>query len=505
MAQRFEAEELDNESLEYLRTAYRTEGEGMPGVYLDAREAKLPAAWLPVTGLVVGLVLIGLTLLVTMVWLALDDPINVAMLQTAGLLLGGWMVLAWVRTLLERRRADYIGHFKYADSQYLWHGAGRGVWVTPLGQLEEATVSDNYANEGQYTGSTVNIRLGDGLIGLETRTGSKAVEVAAFLNALPDRRNLPALERGYRARAVADRAVRNYGSEVLDQLRAVLSEQEVMDALPADEGEGDAYTGERAVTAIPEPHKTRTALGWWRYGVVLIVGVLLFFGSWKVSAVLRDDAFFDYVKSKRPPELRAYLIDGRNTRHREEAQKLLDRFHEQAAERIAKGPGNAELKKGLADIVGALKKDTHPVITLAFKAAPDSAKGDFPAEQVKPRQKAAARALAQHLANVVGPDMAAFGEAPEGKAMMEIAYKLTAPAAGAALYRMEWTVTLRAEPGEGAGSVYRTEMGEGGNRETVLQRLYDGLVNNLKQQLPSAPPAPVRPGRPGFPGGRLGP
>jgi hypothetical protein len=385
------------------------------------------------------------------------------------------------------------------------------VWVTPLGRLEEATVTDNHGNEGQYTGSTVNLRLSDGMAGVETRTGSKAMELAAFLNALPDRRNLPALERGYQARAIAERAVRNYGNEVLGRLRELLEEQgaggDVLDALPAGgevlEAEpAEADVRDRAVTAIPEPHKARTSLGWWRYGVLLAVGVLLFLGSWKVSSIRRDDAFFNAARGKRPPELRAYLIDGRNTRHREEAQKLLDRFHDEAADRVAKGPGNAELRTALGNIVRSLKKTTHPVITIAFKPAAGSDAAGFPAEQVKLRQKAAARALAEHLGKVIGDDMAAYGEPPDGKAMFEIVYKLTVPAAGERAYRMEWTVTLREDPEKAAGAVYKAEIRRDaqGNRDAVLQGLYDDFVNNIKGQLPTGAVGPARPGLPGFPG-----
>src|SRR5437762_1258628 len=102
MTQRFESEELDGASLEYLRTAHRHKGEGMPGIYLDHKAGQLPSAWMPGCGAIVGAVLVVVTLFMT--WGSLADPINTAMLQTAGLFLGVWLMVAWVRSRAARSR-----------------------------------------------------------------------------------------------------------------------------------------------------------------------------------------------------------------------------------------------------------------------------------------------------------------------------------------------------------------------------------------------------------------
>src|SRR5262249_40457815 len=141
---------------QYLRAAHARQGEGMPGVY-----ARRPLAGiddnLPGWGAIAGVVLIGFVAWWT--WGSLYDPVNVAMLQTAALLLGSWLILAWVRCRLHPRRPDYVGNFYYLDPLYLWEGTGRGVWVTPVQGLEEAAVTHNHDKEGKYTGSQVQLKL----------------------------------------------------------------------------------------------------------------------------------------------------------------------------------------------------------------------------------------------------------------------------------------------------------------------------------------------------------
>src|SRR5438093_98093 len=122
--QRFEAEELDSASLEYLKTVRARCGEGTPGIFLDERSAGLTAGQLPMWGAVVGAGLFLLSLLI--VWLVIfHDPLNVAMLATGLFFLGGWLIVAWPRSLLDRRRSDYLGHFKYFDPLYFWFATGR--------------------------------------------------------------------------------------------------------------------------------------------------------------------------------------------------------------------------------------------------------------------------------------------------------------------------------------------------------------------------------------------
>src|SRR5262245_28037462 len=118
MEQRYEVEELDDDTIDYLRQARESEGEGMPGLYLDARQARLGTATLPIWAAVCGPIILVFTLFLT--WGSTDDPTSTALLMTAGAFLGLWLLFAAFRCLVARSRDDYIGHFKYIDPLYIW-------------------------------------------------------------------------------------------------------------------------------------------------------------------------------------------------------------------------------------------------------------------------------------------------------------------------------------------------------------------------------------------------
>src|SRR3954454_1535487 len=95
MSQKFVFEELDGATREYLLSVRAAEGEGSPGVFAPTSSAMAGC------GLIGGPVVIGLTLVLTLTsWVDVvyKDPTRVAFLQTAGLVLGGWLLFAGVRS-----------------------------------------------------------------------------------------------------------------------------------------------------------------------------------------------------------------------------------------------------------------------------------------------------------------------------------------------------------------------------------------------------------------------
>jgi hypothetical protein len=496
MALRFETEELDDATVQYLRTVRELEGEGMPGIYLDAGAAGLTTDWVFGCGAACGLGVLFLTLIVT--WASLSDPVNTAMLQTAGFLLGGWLILAWFRVLIGKQRSDYVGHFKFIDPLYVWHAAGRGVWVTPLEGLRSASVEHCYNNEGNYTSSLVVIRVGEGQERLALKSMARAEQVAAYLESVAEMRDRSPIDRGYRAKGIADLDE----DEMRDRVEALITRGMLPDEGPRGRRRADER---REVNAIPEPHKVRTdILGWWPYPTLLAGGLVLFFMFKGLAGVTRDQASYDEVKDRRPPELRSYLVDPRNTRYRAEVQKKLDKYHEEAALRIRRLPGGGpEVKAGLADIVDALKKTTTPVILIGFKGKAQARPGEegaFRADALKKSQKDASKSLAQLLLPVVGEDLALYADAEEGASPhIEIGYDIQPVVeAGGGNYRARWTVTLRGDPPGGKAHVFQTDKTSSRFPGAVaLKDLHTQLVNDLKTQL-STTGNPFLPG-PGMP------
>ena len=83
-----------------------------------------------------------------------DDPVRVALLQTAGLLLGGWLLLAGIRLPPPRGVEKVAGHWVYVDPLHLYEAYREQVTVTPIDDVVEANFTHNY-NNGSYQNSVI--------------------------------------------------------------------------------------------------------------------------------------------------------------------------------------------------------------------------------------------------------------------------------------------------------------------------------------------------------------
>jgi hypothetical protein len=335
--QRFESEELDEASLEYLRAVRASKGHGAPGVFLDEAVADVGVGSMPGWGAVAGcgLLFFALILMYALLW---NDPLNLAMLLTALVVLGGWLIVAWVRVKLARGRASYVGHFKYVDPLYLWEGVGTGVIVTPLRGLQEARCRHKYASHGSYESSDVRIVMEEGFIDLKVKSEVLGEALESYVSELvADREGLP-VDRGL---AAAKRA-------------------RVVDGYDEEEDEAE-------IEAIPEPHKERGSFGWViRYALVgLAFGVTLL-TSYQMCRVMRDASLYSAVENGNPPDLRVYVADRRNSMYRTEAVSKLKGFHDRLADAVEQRNGDAAMKRGMADLIRAVHASPTPVISMAF-------------------------------------------------------------------------------------------------------------------------------------------
>jgi hypothetical protein len=321
-AQRFEAEELDQATLDYLHQVVEEEGRGMPGLYYDAEDGKVSGPGLPVWGFVAGPIILLVTFLLT--WDSTRNPVPVALLMTGGYLLGGWLLIAAIRCLLARGRESYIGYFQYIDPLYLWHGRGTAVEVEPLSMVTGT----------EPMGTRVRVEKTDGDLFIELRTPGLADEVSDYLSAIPDVHATDPVKRGYEAK------------------NRVLDEEE-----------------EERIDVIPAPRRAHPSRGWIMPLVLLASVVALFFlcKLWAVS--MRDSAIFETVDKKDPGWLRLYLIDPRNTRHRDEVIKQLEPFHNEVAKRFEDRKGDPEATVGMANLIRSLKDQGRPLITVGFATA----------------------------------------------------------------------------------------------------------------------------------------
>ena len=100
MSQKYFVEELDVETRDYLLLARDKEGKGVPGIYVGK------VNYLPILGLAFGFLAILATLIITVP--PTEHPVKEAMLQTAGFMLGGWMIVAALRVWIGGKSGRYV-------------------------------------------------------------------------------------------------------------------------------------------------------------------------------------------------------------------------------------------------------------------------------------------------------------------------------------------------------------------------------------------------------------
>src|SRR5262245_45214268 len=108
MSQTFVFEELDSGTREYLLAVRAAEGQGSPGVFAPTSSAMAGC------GCIGGPIVIALTLALTLTtWVDViyKDPTRVAFLQTAGLILGGWLLIAGIRAGASKGSSKVAGHW----------------------------------------------------------------------------------------------------------------------------------------------------------------------------------------------------------------------------------------------------------------------------------------------------------------------------------------------------------------------------------------------------------
>jgi hypothetical protein len=450
MGTTFALEELDDATREYLIEVRDHEGRGSPGVFAPTKNP-----W-PVVGCIVGPIVVGLTLILTLmpgVGIILDDPGGVALLQTAGLLLGGWMFTAAFRVWMRKGSKKVAGNWVYADPLYLYEALGEQVKVTPVTDVIEAQYTHNY-NNGAYQSSVVRLLLpGNHIASVTLSHEQRAENIVVYYNYLAwargpdggDRANLPPATLGGLAKYVAK------------------NDNEPLDA----EGNVNLSMIELDIDEVPEePRREGRALpNFIPYVVLVLAGIACWFVMKEFNVPFRDDQIFEAV-TKPPTEprfLRAYLVDPRNTRHREQVYALLEGFYTGPVDRISKGDGDPTLKVAMAKLVESLKRADQPVVSIRVRETKSPPGQDGGAAE---RAKKVQTGFADKVLEVfgqwappvqppagmvfkenpppIGHQLIAFVEAPEeaANAHIEISYEFVS-SDGGGRYTINWTAAIR--------------------------------------------------------------
>jgi hypothetical protein len=383
-------EELDDETRAYLRTVRSRRGRGTPGVYVHIDNPK--PFWAVLAGPIVAAGLI---------WFSLGsskDPWAVALLQTAGLLVGGWCVAYALRRWFVVPGDHYGGYFAYFDPLNAYQVQGETVTVTDV----------RNARRVEANGNRVLFDLGDRRSAVIVPNAVQAELVEEYYAAMGELerqedgrwRHAPPAELGAAARMAVE-------EDQVPQKPAHLDLD--LDRLPADpKREGRAGLGWPALLAIP----------------AITAG--LFLALWAVNRPLGDELAFERAKEDGAPGLRGYLLDDRNTRHREEAKRLLAQHYDAPIARL-KGPPaaqNPELRDGMVLLLEMLRTSNSPVVSIDVTEEGQDLASTLRATELR-------REVADGLARGIGPQLIAFAEPPPGQpGHVSIRYRLAPADAG---------------------------------------------------------------------------
>ena len=184
MPQIFIFEELDEATRDYLTKVRDSKGKGMPGMFAKTSSSLAGCGFLAGIGVVVATLVVTLTTWLDGLRVVGDEPIRVAMLQTAGFVVGGWLILAYFRMKGTKGNARIAGQWVYMDPLNLYVAMHEQVAVTDVSDVEEASFTHNY-NNGNYQNSVIKIVLGNGKkTSFTLKNEVKAEQFATYVNYL---------------------------------------------------------------------------------------------------------------------------------------------------------------------------------------------------------------------------------------------------------------------------------------------------------------------------------
>jgi len=431
MSEKYQFEQLDDETRDYLMLARSKNGKGMPGIYTPKPN------YLPIVGVILGFIVMLTTLYVT--FPPTGHPVKVAMLQTAGYMLGGWMIVAAFRVWTGSRSGKYGGHFIYVDPETLYEGDGSMIEVTDLYELRDAKAVQNF-NDGKYQNTAITVKVGHDRKTFEVQDEERGRRIAVYLNAVTYMRD--GGEDG------KDEELRKLTPEAMG---AVAKQVARTGQFPNDPRAAEEQEGVR----IPQPKKEgRAPAGIIAILATIVIGAMMFMGFKHVNKPFRDEAVFDQIKSlpakEQPPYLRQYLLNPDFVAHRDEAQQMLDSYYDANARTNIQGT-DPEMAKALGDIVLALKSKPAPVVSLVVSEEESPAGRDLSRSS---RETAVQTKLADKWGATIGDEMVVFASlsdpdnptAPDRTARGQIEVKWRFTPAGAILYTVNFRMSPDDEP-----------------------------------------------------------
>jgi len=389
-------EELDDGTRAYLHDVRTRKGKDTPGIFIATGTMRPMLAMMigPTTALVLLVISFAST----------KDAWAIAMLQTAALLIGGWTVFYAFRRWFAGRSKIYGGVFVYFDPLHAYEVAGEKITITGLRTVHGVNPFQNPARV------------------LFEFKGDREEVVP-----VPSMKEADLVSDYYEAMETLESSKKSVWSNVTSAELGAAAKY----CVEEDESPRDVNDLRLDIEEIPsDPTKAKKAgFGLLPHLIILIASSAVFLVSWQANKPLNDDAAFAHAKENGAPGLRGYLLDDRNTRHRDEAKVLLAAAYDPAIHKLETAPkaNNPKAREGMIELVKSLKTSDSPVVSLEVIETPNP-------ENVAGGTGSTTRAtklrteMADALARGVDPKLIAFAPAAEGaKSHITIRFQFRQP------------------------------------------------------------------------------
>ncbi len=412
MLESFDYARLNPEAKKYLADVRRAGGHGAPGVY-QGRSDNRPI-WAALAGAAV------LPLFLWIGYTSSKAPWATALLQTAGVLLGGWLLWFAVRRWLANADS-FSGYFFYFDSRQAFLGEGERLRVARIPPAAKV------APQGPQA-VLVSTEMDDFTVPVPNRLFAE--QVADFYHAL---------------KWVRDRDDGPFAELADDEAGAVAKYMAEEDDAPANVAEADLRIDSMTDTVRATGRSKAGAFSLLAWLGISAAAYALFFST---NGMIQDNMAFANARDNIGKDsqekftgaqgLRDYLLNERNTRNREEAKQLLSKLYDAPIAQV-KGNPNADpqLRDGMAALFDSLRGPETPAVSIAVI--------DTASPTPTNVSKGLRSRFADGIATAVGKDLIVFGEAPADKpALVTIRYGRNADGG------LDWTAQIRLKPDDSA-------------------------------------------------------
>jgi hypothetical protein len=450
MLRTIESSSVDADTAAYLRGVQRNGGRGAAGLYLSGKKPNAAVY-----------AILGIIILPVFLWMGYttNKPAWAnALIQTAGVMLGGWFIFAALRlTVLSGKN---LGNFFYFDPNRVYIGTGD--------QLKYADVGD---------GVDVN-SVGNGGLNFESEAGRFHVVVpgAGLANVVVEYYealdhfssdeehnwgHLSAAERGAMAKYLM-----RHGNIPEDISDVELTNREVPDEL-------------RPISNF--------SLGWLRYFVILGLGAAAYCFFWFTNSPLQEGGAFAKAKDGTPAVMRDYLLNPNHTNdaNRQEITKLLAAKYDAPIQKIRGNTGTEpKLRDAFLELVDTLRGPETPAVSLDVATTAEGVDTSW-ANKLRER-------LADGLGNTVGKEFIVFVAKPTDKpALMTLVYTTDA---GIVRYRIDFRKAPDDEKPYYSQECVCPPQQPGASEMTNELIFRDLMIRMIGEAPPPAPPLPAEEG-----------